>query len=47
MKKYTIIFLAVALTAVFAVTTMANEWNLYGNARMATFYTSRDYGNVS
>ena len=40
MKKYTVIFLAVALVAVFAATTMANEWNLYGNARMATFYTS-------
>ena len=40
MKKYTIIFLAVALTAVFAVTAMANEWSLYGSARVATFYTS-------
>jgi len=46
MKKYTIIFLALALTAVFAVTAVANEWNLYGNARMATFYTSRDYGKI-
>ena len=26
--------------AVFVGTAMANEWNLYGNARMATFYTS-------
>ncbi len=40
MKKFTVITLAIALTAVFAVTAMANEWNLYGNARMATFYTS-------
>ena len=42
MKKYTIIFLAVALVAVFAATTMANEWNLYGSARMETFYKSTD-----
>ena len=40
MKKYTIIFLAVALVAVFTVTAMANEWSLYGSARVATFYTS-------
>ena len=40
MKKYTIIFLAVALAAVFVGTAMANEWNLYGSARVATFYTS-------
>ena len=25
---------------------MANEWNLYGSARMATFYTQRDYGDL-
>ena len=46
MKKYTVIFLAVALAAVFVGTAMANEWNLYGNARVATFYTSRDYKDV-
>jgi hypothetical protein len=40
MKKYTIVFLAIALAAVFVSTAMANEWNLYGNARVATFYTS-------
>ncbi len=39
MKKFTIIALVVAITAVFAVSAMANEWNLYGSARMATFYT--------
>jgi hypothetical protein len=42
MKKFTIITLALALTAVFAVTAMANEWNLYGSARMETFYKSED-----
>jgi hypothetical protein len=24
---------------------MAIDWNFYGNARMATFYDSRDYGD--
>ena len=46
MKKMTIIALVVAITAVFAVSAMANEWNLYGSARMATFYTNRDYGDL-
>jgi len=46
MKKLTIIALVVAVTAVFAVSAMANEWNLYGSARMATFYTQRDYGDI-
>lgn len=44
MKKLTIIALVVAITAVFAVSAMANEWNLYGSARVATFYTTQDYG---
>ena len=44
MKKFTIIALVVAITAVFAVTAMANEWNLYGSARMATYYISEDLG---
>jgi hypothetical protein len=34
----------VAITADFAVNATANEWNLYGSARMATFYTSQDLG---
>ena len=34
----------VAITAVFAVSATANDWNLYGSARMATFYTSQDLG---
>ena len=46
MKKFTIFALVVAITAVFAVSAMANEWNLYGSARMATFYTNRDYGDL-
>jgi len=45
MKKLTIIALVVAIAAVFAVTASANEWNLYGSARMATYYTNQDYGN--
>jgi hypothetical protein len=44
MKKFTIIALVVAITAVFAVTATANEWNLYGSARMATYYISEDLG---
>jgi len=45
MKQLTIIALVVAIAAGFAVTASANEWNLYGSARMATYYTSQDYGN--
>jgi hypothetical protein len=44
MKKFTIIALVVAITAVFAVSAMANEWNLYGSARMATYYIGEDLG---
>jgi hypothetical protein len=45
MKKVTIIALVVAITAVFAVTaTAAMEWNLYGSARVQTFYVSNDLG---
>jgi hypothetical protein len=43
-KKRTIIAIVVAITAVFAVSATANEWGLYGSARMATFYTSEDLG---
>ena len=46
MKKLNIIELVVAITAVFAVSATANEWNLYGSARMATFYTSQDLGDL-
>jgi hypothetical protein len=44
MKKLTIIALVVAITAVFAVTATANEWNLYGSARVGTYYVSEDLG---
>ncbi len=41
MKKFTILIAALALVC-FAVPAMAVDWNFYGNARMATFYTSQD-----
>jgi len=47
MKKLTIIALVVAITAFFAVSASANEWNLYGSARVATFWQSLDYGGDS
>ena len=46
MKKFTIIALVVAITAVFAASAMGNEWKLYGSARMATFYSNRDFGDL-
>ena len=46
MKKLKIVAFVVAITAVFAVSAMANEWTLYGSARMATFYTSQDLGDL-
>jgi len=45
-KKLKIIAFVVAITAVFAVGAMTNEWTLYGSARMATFYTSQDLGDL-
>ena len=44
MKKFTILFAAIALVC-FAVPAMAVDWNFYGNARMATFYRSTDFGD--
>jgi hypothetical protein len=41
MKKFTILIAAIALVC-FAAPAMAVDWNFYGNARMATFYTSTD-----
>ena len=41
MKKITIFMAAVALVC-FSVPAMAVDWNFYGNARMATYYTSQD-----
>jgi hypothetical protein len=44
MKKLTILIAAVALVC-FSVPAMAVDWNFYGNARMATYYVSEDYGD--
>jgi hypothetical protein len=41
MKKFTILTAAIALVC-FSVPAMAVDWNFYGNARMATFYDSKD-----
>ena len=46
MKRLMTIALVSAMAAVFAAPAMANEWNLYGSARVATFYTQRDYGDI-
>ena len=46
MKKLTILLAAVALVC-FSVPAMAVDWNFYGNARMATYYTSTDYGDFT
>lgn len=46
MKKLIVFFAAVALVAGFALTAAAVEWNLYGSARMATFYTDDDFGDA-
>ena len=44
MKKFTILIAAIALVC-FSVPAMAVDWNFYGNARMATFYVSEDFGD--
>jgi len=44
MKKLTILIAAVALVC-FSVPAMAVDWNFYGNARIATYYVSDDFGN--
>lgn len=41
MKKFTILIAVIALVC-FSVPAMAVDWNFYGNARMATYYTSQD-----
>jgi hypothetical protein len=45
MKKLLVILAAVALVWAFAVPASAVDWNFYGSARMATFYTSEDGGD--
>ena len=42
MKK---LILVIAALALIASPALAVEWNFYGSARMATFYTSRDFGD--
>ena len=44
MKKLTILIAAIALVC-FSVPAMAVDWNFYGNARMATFWVSDDFGD--
>ncbi len=44
MKKLTLLIAALALVC-FSVPAMAVDWNFYGNARMATFWESRDFGD--
>ena len=44
MKKLIVILAVIAMVGAFTATTMAAEWNLYGSARMATFFTSDDPG---
>ena len=41
MKTFSILMAAIALVC-FSVPAMAVDWNFYGNARMATYYTSED-----
>ena len=46
MKKLLVILAAVALVWAFAAPASAVDWNFYGSARMATFYTSDDFGDL-
>jgi hypothetical protein len=46
MKKLIVILAVIAMVGAFTATTMAAEWNLYGSARMATFWVSDDPGGV-
>jgi len=48
MKKLAIVALVVAIAVVFTVNASGanNEWGLYGSVRMATFWTSQDYGDL-
>jgi hypothetical protein len=47
MKKLFVIFAAVALIWAFAAPASAVDWNFYGSARMATFWTSSETGSGS
>ena len=48
MKTLAIVALVIAIAVVFAVTASGanNKWSLYGSVRMATFWTSQDYGDL-
>jgi len=45
MKKLIVILAAIAMVGAFTATAMAAEWNFYGSARFASFYTQTDDGN--
>jgi hypothetical protein len=47
MKKLFVILAAVALVWAFAVPASAVDWNFYGSARMATYWTSTETGDGS
>jgi hypothetical protein len=47
MKKLFVILAAVALVWAFAAPASAVDWNFYGSARMATFWTSTETGDGS
>jgi hypothetical protein len=41
-----VIALVVAIAVDYTITASANEWELYGSVRMATFWTGQDYGEL-
>ena len=47
MKKLLVILAALALVWAFAAPASAVDWNFYGSARLATFYTSEDLGDTA
>ena len=46
MRKTVVFCLTVAFVSFFFSTAFATEWNLYGSARVATFYSSRDFMDI-
>ena len=44
MKKLIVILAVIAMVGAFTATTMAAEWNMYGSARVNTWYQSFDSG---
>jgi hypothetical protein len=47
MRKAIVLLAACALVAAFAITASAAEWNLYGSARMETYWVESDFGKDS